>query len=160
MEHSVSYPFSTDRLWQIISTEQYWRFLLESINSSHGVLESFEATEDTVTVSLQQGIPEEKLPSIVTKVRPGDLEIPRRNTFRRSGDTISGAIEASVTGAPATIRGTLTTQGEQATTDYRADITVSLPLVGGKIEKAIMTELVALLDREHDKTVDFEANNR
>lgn len=33
LEHTVSpYPFSTDRLWEVVTTEQYWRDLLDAMN--------------------------------------------------------------------------------------------------------------------------------
>ena len=92
LNHTVTYTFSTARYWEIITNEQYWRDLLQIINSSHGVLESFSLDGDTVTVEMKQGIPEDKLPSMITKVRPGDLEIPRRNVFTRNGETISGTM--------------------------------------------------------------------
>ena len=157
MEHTVSYPISVPRLWQVLSTEQYWRDLLEAINSSHGKLESFAAGEDTVTVTMQQGVPEAKLPSIVTKVRPGDLEIPRRSTFTLAGDQISGEITATVAGAPAKVAGTLVTSGDPASTTYRADVDVSVPFVGGKIEKAIIDQLIELLDAEREQTIEWAA---
>ncbi|MYR07025.1 DUF2505 family protein [Gordonia sp. SID5947] len=160
MEHAVSYPFGVQRLWEVLSTEQYWRDLLEAINSSHGKLESFEFVDDTITVAMQQGVPEEKLPSIVTKVRPGDLEIPRRSTFTLAGDQITGEITATVAGAPAKVDGTLVVSGDPASATYRADVEVGVPFVGGKIEKAIIDQLVELLDSEREQTVTWEATNR
>ncbi|MFW0794106.1 DUF2505 domain-containing protein [Gordonia sp. CPCC 205515] len=157
MTHSVSYPFSAQRLWEIISTDEYWRDLLESINSSHGKLESFESSGETVTVVMRQGVPEDRLPSAVTKIRPGDLHIPRQSTFTHDGNAIRGTIEASVEGAPAKIHGTVVTSGDPATTTYEAEVTVSVPFVGGKIEKAVIEQLIDLLDREAEQTVTWEA---
>lgn len=160
MEHTVSYPFSADRCWQLLSDEQYWRDLLEAINSSHGKLESFESTPAGITVAMQQGVPEDKLPSMITKVRPGDLVIPRTNTFTRVGSDISGTFTASVTGAPAKVDGTVTVSGDPATANYNVDVEVSVPFVGGKIEKAIIDQLIELLDSERDQSVSWEATNR
>ncbi|GAC70156.1 DUF2505 domain-containing protein [Gordonia soli] len=160
LRHQVTFPFSTQRLWELQSSEQYWRDLLEAINSSHGSVESFESAGDQVTVAVRQGIPEEKLPPLVTKVRPGDLHIPRRNVLTFADGRISGTISASVEGAPAKVEGTLVTEGDPATTTYTAEVDVSIPFVGGKIEKAILDQLVALLDSERDHTVEWEAANR
>lgn len=160
MEHTVSYPFSVQRLWEVLSTEQYWHDLLAAINSSHGKLQSFEATAETITVQMEQGVPAEKLPSIVTKVRPGDLEIPRRSTFTRAGDRITGEIHATVSGAPAKVEGALTAAGDPASATYTAKVEVSVPFVGGKIEQAIIDQLVELLDAEHDETLTWEAAHR
>lgn len=160
MTHSVSYPFSAQRMWEVLSTEQYWRDMLEAINSSHGKLESFESAGGTITVVMEQGVPEDRLPSAVTKIRPGDLEIPRHSTFTLDGDTIRGTIVASVAGAPAKIQGTVLTSGDPASTTYEAEVAVSIPFVGGKIEKAVIEQLVDLLDREAEHAVTWEANHR
>lgn len=160
MEHSVSYPFSVSRLWEVLATEQYWHDLLEAINSSHGRLESFAVVGDTITVDMQQGVPADRLPSMVTAVRPGDLEIPRRSTFTRSGDAINGDITASVAGAPAKINGLVVSSGDPASTTYSANVEVSVPFVGGKIEKAVIEQLIDLLDREAQQTVTWEAAAR
>ena len=156
LNHTVTYPFSTTRYWEIITNEQYWRDLLQIINSSHGELVSFALDGDTVTVEMKQGIPEDKLPSMITKVRPGDLEIPRRNEFTRNGDTISGTMTASVTGAPATVEATVSVTGDPAAMQYSGSANVSIPFVGGKIEKAVIDELTKLLDAEHDETVTWK----
>ncbi|MFT4200547.1 DUF2505 domain-containing protein [Gordonia sp. (in: high G+C Gram-positive bacteria)] len=160
MEHTVSYPFSTDRLWAVVTTEQYWRDLLAAINGDKGVLESFSRDGDTVTVVCKQVVDEEKLPSVVTKIRSGDLVIPRRTVLRRNGADVDGDLEASVDGAPASIKGTQVSSGDPSSTRYSAAVSVGIPLVGGKIESAIGEQLYKLLDAERDATVDWEAGNR
>ncbi|NDK89262.1 DUF2505 domain-containing protein [Gordonia desulfuricans] len=159
LKHSVSFPFSTARYWDIVSTEQYWHDLLEATNSSHGSLESFHRDGDTVVIELKQGVPEDRLPSAVTAVRPGDLEIPRTVRFTRSGDTITGTMTATVTGAPAKVDGEISVSGDPATVGYTGSATVSIPFLGGKIEKAIIGELEALLDNEREKTVTWDVEH-
>ncbi|MGC4934287.1 DUF2505 domain-containing protein [Gordonia sp. DT30] len=160
LNHSVSYPFSTDRYWEIVSTEQYWRDLLEATNSSHGRLESFTDDGTTITVEMLQGVPEDRLPSIVTKVRPGDLEIPRMMRFTRDKSTVTGAMTASVSGAPADVDGELVVSGDPATAAYTGNAKVAIPFVGGKIESAVIEQLVDLLENEQEKTVAWEAAHR
>ncbi|OCH81996.1 DUF2505 domain-containing protein, partial [Gordonia sp. UCD-TK1] len=134
LQHTVSYPFSTARLWAIYTTEKYWHDLVERMNSGHGHVEKVTIGEDTVTVEIQQGIPADKLPSAVTKVMPGDLRIPRKNTYRLVGDRIEGETHATVDGAPVPVdvTGTTVTSGDPATTDNRAEVSVNLPLFGGR----------------------------
>ncbi|GAA4641299.1 DUF2505 domain-containing protein [Gordonia humi] len=154
-EHSVSFPFSTQDYWGLLTSEQYWRDLLQATNSDHGVLESFALDGDEVTVVTRQGVDESNLPKAVTAVRPGDLEIPRTCVFRLSGDTVIGRMEASVTGAPAKISGDIVITGAQANAQYTGTVDVSIPFVGGRIEKAVIEQVELLLDAEHDATVDF-----
>ncbi|MGV9670160.1 MULTISPECIES: DUF2505 domain-containing protein [unclassified Gordonia (in: high G+C Gram-positive bacteria)] len=160
LKHSVSFPFSTARYWELVSDEQYWHGLLEATNSSHGKLISFRIDGTDVHVELQQGVPEDRLPSVVTKVRPGDLEIPRTMTFGFDGNVLTGTMSASVTGAPAHVEGAFTATGDPANVDYTGSAKVGIPFVGGKIETAVIEQLVELLDNEREKTVTWEAAHR
>lgn len=160
LSHSVSYPFPVERLWEVLTSEQYWRDLLEATNSSHGRLDSFDHDGDTVEIEMQQGVPEDQLPSMITAVRPGDLEIPRRITFTRDGNRISGKMSATVKGAPAKVKGKLKVSGDPAEIDYTGTVEVAIPFLGAKIERGILDQLEALLDNEREKTVTWEANNR
>lgn len=163
LAHTVHYPFSVTRLWEVLSTEDYWHHLLSAINSSHASLGSFAADADTIIVEMTQGVPAEKLPSAVTKIRPGDLEIPRRSTFKLAGDIITGSLEATVSGAPAKVNGELRVagadnpEGDTATAEYTGSVEVSVPFVGGKIEKAIIEQLEILLDTEAQETASWAA---
>ncbi|KJR07355.1 DUF2505 domain-containing protein [Gordonia sihwensis] len=154
-EHSVSYPFSVSALWSLISNEQYWRDLVQATNAGHGSIESFALDGDQVTVVSKQGIGAENLPSVVTAVRPGDLEIPRTSVFRLAGEQITGSMEAAVSGAPAKIHGDIVISGDPAVARYSGQADVSIPFVGGKIEKAIIEQVGLLLDAERDASVEF-----
>lgn len=161
LQHTVSYPFSTARLWAIYTTEKYWHDLVERVNGGHGHVDKVTITGDTVTVQIQQGIPADKLPSAVTKVMPGDLRIPRTNTYRLVGDRIEGETHATVDGAPVPVdvTGSTVTSGDPASTDNRVEVSVNLPLFGGRIEKSVVSELSALLDAEREHTVEWETEN-
>ena len=52
-EHSVSYPFGTERLWELISSEQYWAAVIEATNASHGSVDSVTVDGSQVTVASQ-----------------------------------------------------------------------------------------------------------
>ncbi|WP_199832548.1 DUF2505 domain-containing protein [Gordonia iterans] len=154
-DYSVSYPFDVRTLWSLISTEQYWHDLIERTNAEHGSVESFSHDGSTVTVATKQGVGAEELPSVVTAVRPGDVEIPRTIEFVDAGDQIIGQMQASVSGAPAKIYGDVIVSGDPASAVYSGTCEVSIPFVGGKIEKAIIAQLEHLLTAERDATVEI-----
>lgn len=159
LEHTVNYPFSTERLWTVVSTEQYWHDLLDAIG--HGGLDTFALNGETVTVTMTQTVPEDKLPSVVTKFRPGDLKIPRKSVLRRSGESIVGELTATVDGAPAKVNGKQTSSGAPtSSTRYTGTVTVALPFVGSKVEKGVLDQLIVLLDAEHEHTVEWEQAHR
>lgn len=160
LEHSVDYPFSTQRLWEVMSQEQYWRDLLAAINGTHGSFGSFSREGDSVSVELIQGVAAKYLPSIVAKLRSGDLELPRTFTFQKVGENIEGTIKVTVNGAPAEISGTMTISGDPATARYDCRGEVRVPLVGGKIEKVALEQVTKLLNSERDETINWEQTNR
>ena len=155
-DYSVSYPFSTAEMWNLISSEDYWKKLIARTNDDLGSVEAFSHNGDTVTITTKQGISASDLPSAVTAVRPGDLEIPRTIEFTNAGDTIIGAMEASVSGAPAKIHGDIVITGDPAEATYTGSTEVGIPLVGGKIEKAVNEQVQHLLDAERDATVEIQ----
>lgn len=154
-EYSVSYPFGTASLWELFTTEQYWRDLIERTNSEHGSVESFTHDGNKVTVITKQGVGAEELPSVVTAMFPGGVEIPRTIDFVLAGDQIIGQMAATVSGANAKIHGDVMIMGDPATATYEGNCEVSIPFVGGKIEKAILDQLEHLLDAERDATVEI-----
>ncbi|MFT3661043.1 MAG: DUF2505 domain-containing protein [Gordonia sp. (in: high G+C Gram-positive bacteria)] len=154
-DYSVSYPFDVATMWGLISTEQYWRDLIERTNAEHGSVVSFSHEGTRVAVTTKQGVGEEELPSVVTAVRPGDVEIPRTIEFVNAGDQIIGQMEASVSGAPAKIHGDVIISGNPASAVYSGRCEVSIPFVGGKIEKAVIAQLEHLLTAERDATVEI-----
>ena len=154
-EYSVSYPFGTAALWQLYVTEQYWHDLIERTNAEHGSVESFTHDGNKVTITTKQGVGAEELPSVVTAMYPDGVQIPRTIDFVLVGDQIIGQMAASVTGAAAKIHGDVMIMGDPATASYDGNCAVSIPLVGGKIEKAILDQLVHLLEAERAATVEI-----
>lgn len=155
-EYSVSYPFGVAELWQLISSEQYWQALIERTNSELGSVESFELDGNKVTVTTKQGVAVAELPSVVTAVHPGGIEIPRTIDFVLVGDQIIGQMSASVSGAPAKIHGDVSVVGNPATAVYEGNCAVTIPFVGSKIEGAVIDQLRHLLDAERDATVEYQ----
>jgi len=158
LQHSIDFPCPPADFAAAVTSEQYWKDLVANVAADVSELESFKVTDDEVTVVLQQRVPEDKLPSIVTKVRPGDLHIARTVNWSLSGGTISsGTFAAVVEGAPAKVHGTqtlaATASGSTVTFDGTAD--VAIPFVGGKVEKAIIENITELISAEHDYTIEW-----
>ena len=156
IEHSSSYPFPVAEVHAALTGEQYWRDRLAEVGGDGAALDAITPTASGgVTVTMTQAIPEDHLPSIVTKIRPGDLIITRTETWGPLvGGRATGTFAAEVEGAPAQISGNQTLAGENGTStiDVNGAAEVKIPLVGGKIESAIADEILRLLDREQEFT--------
>ncbi|MGF0317579.1 DUF2505 domain-containing protein [Nocardia fluminea] len=144
---TAGYTHSVDAVRAAYSDEQYWKARIAEVGGPGARLDAFAVDGDQVRVQMVQSIPAEQLPPAITAVRPGDLIIPRIETYTGTG----GIFEARVDGAPAVVRGTVTMAsdgGTGSTTAINGTIEVKIPLFGGKIEAAISERLIELLGNE------------
>ncbi len=104
---------------------------------------------------MSQSIPAEHLPSIVSKVRSGDLVIKRTETWgharRRSR---RGHVHGRSPGCAGNDLGDPDPDGcrfrSKVQVEGKAD--VRIPLIGGKIESAIADEVLRLIEKEQGFT--------
>jgi hypothetical protein len=158
LQHSIDFPCPPADFAAAVTSEQYWKDLVANVAADISELESFTATDDKVTVVLQQRVPEDKLPSIVTKVRPGDLRIARTVIWSIAGGTVStGEFAAQVEGAPAKVHGTqtLAATATGSTVTFEGSADVAIPFVGGKVEKAIVENIIDLVTAEREYTIEW-----
>ncbi|KAA0022326.1 DUF2505 domain-containing protein [Antrihabitans cavernicola] len=151
IEHSARYSKSVDAVHAAFTSEQYWKDRMAEIGGPGGQLLGIETANGTTTVNLQQSIAADKLPGVVTAVRPGDLVIKRSESWGPvTNGTTNGTFTAAVDGAPAKIGGTVTVtnDGTGSVAKVDGEVEVKIPLFGGKIESVIAEQLGRLLDSE------------
>lgn len=131
-----------------IATEQYWHDRMAEVGGSKARLEAFEPVGDRLTVRMVQTVPAAELPSALTSVRPGDLTIPRTESYTADSDT--GTFSAHVEGVPAEVHGTVVMQARDGGCSAQVDgsVHVSVPLFGKKIEAVVAGKLLELLAAE------------
>ncbi len=156
LRHTITCPFPMTAYVAAISDPEYWSTLAVGTPDAPGELESTAITDSQAEIKLIQRIPSDKLPSAVSGLISGDLSIHRSvNLQFVAVDHTTGTFSAVVSGAPATVDGTIdaTSTADETTLTFTGAVTVRIPLVGGKIEKMIAANLTELLDSERDFTV-------
>lgn len=146
-----------------LTSERYWRERVSETGGEHSRIDRVDAGPGTIAVEMTQAIPAEHLPSIVTKIRPGDLEITRTEDWGPlDGDGATGTFTARVTGLPGELTGglTLAADGPGSTVTLDGRVQVSLPLIGGKIEGVIAERIAELLQHEDEFTAGWLTGNR
>lgn len=142
---------------------QYWLARLAASGADDATLESFRVGEDGgVDVVTTQVLKAERLPGIVHQFHHGDLEIRRAETWTSLTDVGSEAsVAGSILRAPVALSGDgrLSSVDERARLTFQATVEVRIPLVGGKMEKFIGTQLVNLLTAEQQFTTQWIAEN-
>lgn len=88
------------------------------------------------------------LPSFATKIAGETTRALQREHWESPE---SGTLEIEAPGKPATVSGTIRLAAEGAGTreTVELDITVKVPLIGGKLEKLLADSIVAGMDAEH-----------
>ena len=159
MAHSARHSKSVAVVYAAFTNEQYWHDRLAAVGGPNAELREAAKTPDgSFKVVLVQAIAEKHLPSLVTKVRRGDLKIDRTETWGPlTGDTARGRFEVSVQGAPGTISGDIEIAADGTGSVFRVDgsVSVNIPLIGGRVEEAIAEQLKRLLVKEDDFTEEW-----
>jgi len=147
---TVESPASVETILATFGNENYWQARLADFTDGTAALEELTADDDTVTVALRLGLVRDKLPKVVTQLRNKDLEMVRRERWVRADDGhLRGEVDVTVPGTPLSVTGAalVAPQGSGSRLDYKATITVKVPLVGGKIEDYLRGQTVDELHR-------------
>ena len=161
---AADYDGTVEQVHRAFADERYWQARLADSGADDAILEALEISPDgAIAVTTTQVLRRDRLPGIVTQFHRGDLRIGRRENWspvdgRRATAQVSGDIE----GAPVTLGGdaVMTPNGAAAAhLVFHGTVEVRVPLVGGKIESFISTQLVDLLIAEQRFTTHWLAGN-
>ncbi|XGU19581.1 DUF2505 domain-containing protein [Rhodococcus sp. 3Y1] len=155
IEHLSKYTVPAEKVHEAVTSEQYWRDRIVAVGGPGATIEELTVRDETVAVTMSQIIAAEHLPSMVSKVVNGDIVIKRSETMAPFKDgKATGTFSAHVDGVPARVEGTQVLTGDEnsATLEIDGEVEVKIPFLGGKIESAIVDEVVRLIQAEQDFT--------
>ena len=151
---TLAYP--AEKVFAAMTDKEYLEARLREIGGPGSALLDHEATPESARYELKQGLAEQDLPPIVGKVMNGDLAIIRTETLNRTQPgRYSGDVDVAIPGAPASASGimALADDGAGSLFEVHADVTVKVPLIGGKIEEIVADQVRRLLEAETEFTV-------
>jgi hypothetical protein len=154
IEHRTEFSAGLAAVVAAVSGEEALQARLEELGGDNAKLLSYTANGDVVRFELQHGINAARLPQAVRALHKGDLIVRRNEEWRPSGDGYVGTIDVNVSGVPGeiTARTTLTPEGERVRYRTDGEVTVRIPLFGGKIESVVAEQVTTLLRREAEFT--------
>ncbi len=150
---AAEYEGSVEQVHRAFSDQAYWLERLADSGADQATLDSMRVDDDgSIDVVTTQVLRRDRLPAMVTQFHPGDLALVREEAWSPISDgkataTVSGAIS----GAPVTLSGTAVLAPRAASGSRQAftvTVEVRIPLVGGKVENFIGSQLVELLIAE------------
>ena len=168
-ELSADYENSVDQIRGAYCHKEYWLARLADIPVDEATLESMRVGGDsgddgTVEVVTLQVVRSHNLNAVVKQLHRGDIALRRKETWGPLVDgTAVGSIVATILDTPVHISGTgeLTTIAESggARLTSRITVQVRVPIIGGKVERLIGSQLDELVSMEQRLTTEWIAHN-
>jgi uncharacterized protein DUF2505 len=153
---AADYDGTVEQIRQAFGNERYWLDRLAESGADEATLDSIDPGADgSLDVITTQTMRADRLPGVVTQFHRGDLHFVREEAWTPVRDgRATATIKGVIPGAPATLTGTavLVPSGTGSRLEFTATVEVRIPLVGGKVENFIGSQLVALLAAEQDFT--------
>src|SRR5262245_22207348 len=153
---AAEYEGSVEQVHQAFGDQAYWHERLADSGADRATLDSMTLDPDGqaggIRIKTTQVLRADRLPAMVIQFHPGDLAIVREETWSPISDGRATAdVTGAIPGAPVTLSGTavLAPGGNGGSRlQFTATVEVRIPLVGGKVENFIGSQLVELLIAE------------
>ncbi len=162
-EMSAEYGGSVEQVHRAFSDELYWEARLVDSGADHASLDTMTTAPDGgVAVVTTQVLRADRLPGVVTQFHRGSLSIRREETWTPVLDGQAHAtVAGSIPGVPASLTGSAVLAPAEggATLRFHATVEVNIPLVGGKLEDFVGSQLVELLIAEQRFTTQWLTEN-
>jgi hypothetical protein len=166
---AAEYDGSVEQVHQAFSDEQYWLERLADSGADDYSLDSMttggsSGIDSGICVKTTQTLRSDRLPGVVTQFHRGDLSFVREETWSPvRDDKATATIKGSIPGAPVTLTGSAVLapakSGRGSRLEFNVTVEVRVPLVGGKIENFIGSQLVDLLIAEQRFTTVWITEN-
>lgn len=160
---SAEYQGSVERVHQAFTNEHYWLARLSDSGADAVTLDSMTVDADgSVEIATTQALRPDRLPALVTQFHKGDLRIMRTETWSPVRDGEAHAVfSGAVPGAPVSVTGKAALKPVETGSRllFNATVEVRVPLVGGKIEGFIGSQLAELVIAEQRFTTVWLAEN-
>ena len=143
---ATDYEGSVEQVHRAFGDERYWLARLADSGADETSLDALNVTADSgIDVVTTQVLRSDRLPGLVSQFHRGDLSIRREEHWQpiRDGRS-SGAVTGTIPGAPVSLSGT----DGGSRLSVHITVEVKVPLVGGKIESFIGSQLTDLLIAE------------
>lgn len=167
MARSLAYRASSEfpalDVYTVMVDPDFLRARLRQMGGPGAALLEHKADADGARYALRHGLDAKDLPSFVASFLPGTIVIERTETLRREQPgRYTGTVAVTIAGTPASASGAmrladLAAGGSEF--DVRADVTVSVPFVGGKIEGIVAEKVKELMAAETRFTMDWLAKH-
>ncbi|MDD7965763.1 DUF2505 domain-containing protein [Actinomycetospora lemnae] len=161
---SRAYPYGVPAFAAALADPEFHRVKLDVDGSGRIDVVAFDRTSPAdgarrVRVVLRQPVPPGQVPAVVERLLSGVLVIERTEEWRLTPTRCEGRAYVAVPGTPISAEGTMSVVGEGpgdgsgggSRLSVDLDVTAAIPLLGGGIERAVVTGIRGLTGSEHER---------
>jgi hypothetical protein len=150
LEHRSTFPVPATVVYSTLVDEAFLTERLRTIGGKGAALLDHSRTGDRTVFRMRQGVDASRLPGAVRSILNGDLVVEREERWEPAGAEYSGTSAVSISGVPGEIRGRsrVAPRGDGTELVITAQVKVSIPLIGGKLEKVVAEQVGKLLATE------------
>ncbi len=161
---AAEYEGSVEQVHRALRDQSYWLARLADSGADTVTLESMEVDgRGGIDVVTTQVLRRDRLPGVATQFHSGDLAIVRKEAWSPIRDgSATAAVTGTIPGAPVSLTGTAVlgpTDNGGSRMQFTASVEVRIPLVGGKMENFIGSQLVGLFIAEQRFTTAWIKDN-
>lgn len=145
MDFTISHEFDCDpeRYWRVFFDEEYNQALYAQLSvKERRVLERRDEQDGAVIHRVIRILPQTELPPAIRKLLGSEIAYIERSTWKRAENKLDVSVTIDVPAARDRFdfRGTYTVASLAPTRvrrEFRAQVKVSIPLLGGQVEKQV-----------------------
>lgn len=160
IDHRSRSPYPADQVFAVMVDADYLRARLAKLGGPGAELLEHSANATSGRYRLRHGVDKQDLPPLVGGLVSGNLVIERTESLRREADgRYGGTVDVAIPGTPASAKGSIRITDTPGGSELvvQADVTVAIPLLGGRIEAVIADQVKGLLVAETAFTLDWLA---
>lgn len=162
---ATEYGATVEQVHRALGDEQYWLARLADSGADDATLDALTVDADGgVAVATTQVLWADRLPGFVNQLHRGDLSVTREETWSplRDGQA-TVEVKGAIVGAPASLSGTgrllPAESGPTSRLEFTVTVEVRVPLLGGKLEDLVGSQLMELLIAEQRFTTTWITAN-
>lgn len=160
-QEDYAYPAAFDRIWKMYQDPDYTVKRLAAAHLDEAQVQ-VGGDDSKFRVEVTALIPASDLPSVAQRFVKSDVQVTLVEEWTRSGaDAATGTSVIKAKGAPVsfTSQSTLTGSEEKTQRSMNGDVKVSVPLVGGRIEKEAIKYVPRLVQGELEASAEWLEQN-
>lgn len=144
-------PQPAETVYATITDAEFLRTRLQQLGGPGAALLEHRADPTGASYRLRHGLDKSVLPALVQSLVSGDLVIERTETLRQvAPGRYEGTVDVQIPGAPVHAAGRTALHDAPGGSEFavQAEVTVNVPLFGGRIEETIAEQVRNLLAAE------------